>query len=115
MCQAVASWPSEQPTVSIFIPARACQPVGTIGRSRQALAGADPDQADVVGEVEIDDLPSDRRGERDLVRPVLAELAVEEIDRDLPRRLLGRERMRVIELEEVPRRSGSAIPRGCSG
>ena len=45
--QAVASWPSEQPTVNIRMRAWGCQCAGTTARPGEPAAGLDADQSHV--------------------------------------------------------------------
>ena len=56
MSQAVASWPLEQPTANIFKPLGNGQEGGTTWRGGQLPTGPDPDQADILGGIEIDQL-----------------------------------------------------------
>ena len=113
VCQAVASWPSEQPTVSIFIrdsrlPVRRHDPAG-----RQPAAGPDPDQPDVHGEVVVDRLPLDRFDEVHLRRPLAVQLAVEQVDHDLARESVRAPLAAAVELEDVGTGQDQAILRAC--
>ena len=57
---------------------------------RQSTAGPDPDQADVQGEVVVDRLACDRLDVVDLGRILAVQLAVEQVDHDLPGELIRR-------------------------
>ena len=113
VCQAVASWPSEQPTVSIFIRCLGL-PVGRDDAGGgQPAAGPDPDQPDVEREVVIDGLPLDRLDEVHLRRLLAVQLAVEEVDHDLAGELLGRRLAAAVELEDMGAGEDQRLLRAC--
>ena len=115
MCQAVASWPSEQPTVSIFIRDRGSQWAGTTRAEGRRRPGRTRIRPDVEREVVIDGLPLDRLDEVHLRRLLAVQLAVEEIDHDLAGELLGRRLPRTVELEDMGTRQDEGSLSACCG
>ena len=89
MLQAVASCPSEQPTVYINMRLTGMPVRRHDSRGGKAASGPDPDQSHVAREVIIHGLTVDGLDEMDLGGPLAVQLAVEEIDHDLPREPVG--------------------------